>query len=314
MVKLQLEFPEGFFDPETRCGHFVSAEMKKIWAVEMDLLAELLRVCDKHALKIFAGGGTMLGAVRHKGFIPWDDDIDMIMPRADYNRLCSIASQEFKEPYFFQTADSDEGYMKGFAKLINTGTTSMTKEQAETYIPSCFGIWVDVFPMDQVVDDEKLFQKQKDKARRWRRLASFASDLTTRYGRVRKRKDPVSWLIRLLHPFLSSFVLEHRLCSKALKKCDETWQMYNGQPCQMVGDITYSHKPRMLVTDLAKQVYFPFEHMEIPLCNGWDHALRLQYGDYMEFVKGHPVHAYLIDTDKSYREYQKEQLSGTLFK
>ena len=102
MVPLQLKIDETFFLPEERNGYMVSSEMKKVWAVELDLLNEFARVCDKYRLKWFAHAGTMLGAVRHHGFIPWDDDIDVVMPREDYERLCSIGSSEFSRPYFFQ--------------------------------------------------------------------------------------------------------------------------------------------------------------------------------------------------------------------
>lgn len=77
--------------------------------------------------------------------------------------------------------------MKGFAKLINEETTSMTKAQAETFVPTHLGIWVDIFPIDNVVDDEKLFSKQKKKAKRWRAIPSLASGLTSRYSRTEKR-------------------------------------------------------------------------------------------------------------------------------
>ena len=69
--------------------------MKKVWAVELDLLNEFARVCKEHDLKWFAHAGTLLGAIRHQGFIPWDDDIDVTMPRADYIQLCNVAPKAF---------------------------------------------------------------------------------------------------------------------------------------------------------------------------------------------------------------------------
>ena len=88
---------------EVMDGHTVTADMKKLWAVEMDLAKKLLEVCKKYNLKIWAEGGTLLGAVRHKGFIPWDDDLDFVMMRDDFEKLIEIGPKEFNEPYFLQT-------------------------------------------------------------------------------------------------------------------------------------------------------------------------------------------------------------------
>ena len=78
-------------EKETRRGYVISAEMKKVWAVEIELLKKLLNVCENNHLRVWAEGGTLLGAVREKGYIPWDDDIDMAMPRKDYDILRNIA-------------------------------------------------------------------------------------------------------------------------------------------------------------------------------------------------------------------------------
>jgi hypothetical protein len=81
----------------------VSSKMKRIWKVNMNLLAELDRVCNKYKIKYHVCYGTLLGAVRHKGFIPWDDDIDVFIMRDDYNRLLKVAPAEIKTPFFSDT-------------------------------------------------------------------------------------------------------------------------------------------------------------------------------------------------------------------
>ena len=117
MVKLNINLPQNFLDEETRCGFTISEKLKEVWAVELDLLSEFDRVCKKYGIKYIASGGTMLGAARHHGFIPWDDDVDLMMMRDEYDKLCEIAPTEFKHPYFFQTEDTDPGFMRYFARL-----------------------------------------------------------------------------------------------------------------------------------------------------------------------------------------------------
>ena len=90
-------------EEEIICNFRVSSKRKKVWKVELDLLNNFIEICNKYKLTYFAIGGTLLGAIRHKGFIPWDDDIDIGMPREDYNKLLEIAKKEFKNPIFFQT-------------------------------------------------------------------------------------------------------------------------------------------------------------------------------------------------------------------
>ena len=100
-----MEFRDGLINmhEEVIDGHLVTTETKKLWAVEMDIAQKLLDVCKKHNLPIWAEAGTLLGAVRHKGFIPWDDDMDFCMMRKDYEKLMEIAPHEFLYPYFFQS-------------------------------------------------------------------------------------------------------------------------------------------------------------------------------------------------------------------
>lgn len=129
MVGLKIKLPKHFLEGETRCGYYISPEMKKVWAIELDLLAEFMRICDIHHLKYWADGGTLLGAVRHKGFIPWDDDIDIIMMRDDFDKLCKFGPQEFKYPYFFQTEETDPGSARGHVQIRNSETTGMLKSE-----------------------------------------------------------------------------------------------------------------------------------------------------------------------------------------
>ena len=87
-----LELDDNYFKEEERCGFKISSMMKRVWAVEMDVLTEIDRICKEYGLTYYAAFGTMLGAVRHKGFVPWDDDIDIYMLRPDYQVLMKVLS------------------------------------------------------------------------------------------------------------------------------------------------------------------------------------------------------------------------------
>ena len=105
----------------------ISDKMRKIWQVELAMLDKVDTICKKHDIQYFLLNGTLLGAVRHKGFIPWDDDLDIGMLRKDYDRFMEIAQRELEEPYFIQNIWTDKNcFFGGFSKLRNycTGTWS----------------------------------------------------------------------------------------------------------------------------------------------------------------------------------------------
>lgn len=161
MLPIKLKLPEHFLDEEIRCNYTVSHKMKKVWAVELDLLNEFMRVCKKYNITYYADAGTSLGAVRHKGFIPWDDDIDVMMFRDQYQKLCKIAKKEFKHPYFFQTEDTDPGSLRGHAQLRNSLTTGILQCELAGKWGYNQGIFLDIFPIDSIPDDDEIFSKMQ---------------------------------------------------------------------------------------------------------------------------------------------------------
>lgn len=158
MNKLKLDILDTFYIDEYKCGFHISKDVKRLWAVELDLLKEFIRVCNKYHLKYYAIGGTLLGAIRHKGFIPWDDDIDVAMPRKDYVKLQQISKTEFTPPYFFQDEYTDPGALFGHAKLRNSSTTIISPGYIDPkHGDVCInaGVFIDIFPMDNMPDDKE---------------------------------------------------------------------------------------------------------------------------------------------------------------
>ena len=157
-LPIQISLPDGFLSAETRCGYDISSRVKRIWAVELDLLSQIQRVCAKHNIQYVALWGTALGAVRHHGFIPWDDDIDVGMDRENYNKFCKIALSEFEYPYFFQNPYTDKKYFAPLARLRNSKTTALIKEFDSPDYNN--GIYIDIDILDGLASSRMKWQLQ----------------------------------------------------------------------------------------------------------------------------------------------------------
>lgn len=121
------------------------SDLRKLQLSELDILKKFHEVCEKHNLTYYLTGGTLLGAVRHKGFIPWDDDIDVVMPYDDYKKLCKLPSEVFGEEFFLQNADTDVQYPLLFSKLRKNNTHAEEIDFKNLSLHK--GHFIDVFSM-----------------------------------------------------------------------------------------------------------------------------------------------------------------------
>ena len=132
--------------------------LTQLKAVELSILNAVGFLCDKFGIKWWLDGGTCLGAMRHKGFIPWDDDIDIGMMRSDYDRFCSIASTELPDGYSFHDSRNSSGYAAMFCKVYKDGTRFENQEGRDS--GSAMGIFVDVFPYDYLYEEPEIRSRQ----------------------------------------------------------------------------------------------------------------------------------------------------------
>lgn len=120
----------------------------RIRKIQVEMMKEVHKICERHKIKYVLGYGTMLGAVRHKGFIPWDDDADILMLRRDYRKFVRACQKELPKKYFLQDECSDEYYLWGYSKLRNMNTVYVRCGQE--HIPYKNGVFIDIFPLDNV--------------------------------------------------------------------------------------------------------------------------------------------------------------------
>ena len=124
-------------------------ELRRMQLIQLELLQEVDRICTKHHISYSVEGGTLLGAVRHGGFIPWDDDVDIAMVRSEYRKFCKVCKKELdSEKYFFQNHDTDPEYRWGYAKVLKNGTSFV--RYGQEHLKMRRGVYVEIFPMDGI--------------------------------------------------------------------------------------------------------------------------------------------------------------------
>ncbi|MDO5760162.1 MAG: LicD family protein [Bacteroidota bacterium] len=300
MINLKIDIPNDFLNAQERNGFLVSSKMKEVWAVELDLLSEFQRVANKYKIKYIASGGTMLGAVRHKGFIPWDDDVDIMMLREDYDKLISVA-HEFSSPYFLQTNRNDKGYFRCFARLRNSLTTGIQKTEMNCHFQYNQGIFIDIFPMDNLVDNIKLFLRQQIKTRILLRKARYYSSLLSRFY---EDKNKIKFYYRKM---LKSLITVKDKDEKCLFAFEKECQRYNKLNTKKVSLLSFQFDNR--IHDIErKDVYetenMDFEFLKVPVPKNYEKLLSWKYGNW-QIPKHIPTYHgdVFFDTDKPYTNY-----------
>lgn len=148
---------------EVRDGFLVILDRKKVWNVELGLAKEIDRICRTHRLKYFLSGGTLLGAVKYRGFIPWDDKFRLMMPRPDFNQLRAVIGKEIPPWYFFQDAVSDEHFTSAMGRLRDSRTTAIENPERKD---TNQGIFIEIYPLDAFPDaapgEEQLSRVQRE--------------------------------------------------------------------------------------------------------------------------------------------------------
>ncbi len=234
---------------------------------------EIKRLCEKHRIPYFIIAGTLLGAVRHGGFIPWDDDMDIGMLRPDYERFLEVAGAELSEKFFLQTAETDRGYGLPIAKVLLRGT--VLTENATAGNSAQKGIFVDVFPFDVRPEDEKKAASHDKKTYFWRRvlLAKCGYAIAT----------PGQWLKKAVYcglRVLACFYSKKTLCARLNREITR----YNGERSDRIVNIggAYGYEKETICRKWVDETRgLPFEETSLAAPAGYIAYLESFYGDYM---------------------------------
>jgi len=249
-------------------------ELELLKKAEVSILKDFSEVCNKHGITWFAIGGSVIGAARHQGFIPWDDDLDLGMLRKDFDRFLEIWESELGDKYHLASPDTDKEYSSAVVKLMRKGTKFvpefLDKSNAQ------LGIHIDLFAYDNYTNDEKSV-KQIKQARFWDQLLFLKGSGRPSIPFKGVKKAIASIICQFIHGVLVLF----RVSSKWMfKKFNEVAQRYDDIDTEYVTiyQDAWIHESRMAKSEIFPLKYLKFEDVEIPVQNDYMTILERYYG------------------------------------
>ncbi len=255
--------------------------LNRLKQVELDILKDFVQICKKYDLPYFATGGTAIGAIRHQGFIPWDDDIDVCMLRKDYDKFMEVGPKEFGDKYIFMTTETEPRYPLMFGKMVKKGTRFIEDAYQQADYP--LGIYIDIFPYDQTPEDEALRKKYQKKTWNIARM-----HVLTLIGNPKLpdsmngiKKAIASAGCQVVHFFFKLFhVTPQKMTKKYL-----AWATSCPEPdSDLYIDYSYLTGENLMIRTKTSfpTIEMPFEDTTVSMVRDYDSFLRPEYGDYME--------------------------------
>lgn len=266
------------------------ATLREHQEVLLELIKEFDRICKKYDINYVLFAGSALGAVRHHGFIPWDDDLDVALLREDYERLMKIPASEWNDKYFLQREFSQHWPLH-FSKLRKNNTTCLEKyHPKDNQIHQ--GIYIDVFPVDNASDNAFL-----------RRMQFYASRIVIAKTKYAQGYATNSLLKKTVMFLCRAIPLKPVHSFAIMQKNTRTENVHS-----FFGGSIRFQKGIMCRKWFTDTVEMQFEDLRIPVSKYYHNMLSKQYGDYMtlppEEERKTKVHAILVDTQKNYTEYE----------
>ena len=296
-----MEYDQEFLKPEWRDEYYIDETQKKVWWAMITVLQDFGKWCNAHGLKYFVYAGALIGAVRHKGFIPWDDDIDVCMLREDYNKMIELWKTDgMPEPYFLQTTLTDVDCYQFWTSVRRSDTTGnrvslMTKKCNN-------GIGIDIMPLDGCVNSAFLHNLHRIPLKV---MSTICNTYVNEFN--------MSKTARVLRKILRLTTIDYRKIFTWLEKVNTR---HNGEKYDLVTVSLVANpdmkriKERMWPKeDFDHAVFLDFENTKIPVPCGYKRMLEIQYHDYMKLPpveKRKGKHDVIFEPDIPYRTYCSE--------
>lgn len=283
-----------FLQEEEREGFLVASMMKRAWATELLVLSEIDRICEKYDISYQANYGTLLGAVRHRGFVPWDDDIDLSMKREDFMKFVNLAPHELPEPMRLQSIETKKDHFGAVAAVVNRTAADVGIGKDEVYTKQFYDcpyvVGVDIYPLDYIPRDP-------DEAGLQRVLYESVYDAAYRFDELQET-GALPAILKELERLTGEPLPEDEHLRQHLWMLSERIAMlYSEEESDYLiwmpdWIFQYEIDVRRPKTWYEKTERVPFEMTTIPIPCGYHEILTLIYGDYLEPVQGGGAHDY----------------------
>lgn len=299
-----MDFSVDFFRDEVRNGFYIPTAIKQGWAASLVVLDEIDRICRKHDINYFADWGSFLGAVRHGGFVPWDDDLDICMKREDYDKFRAVADIELPKEFVIHDYERKEDHQLFLARVVSNNRICFDEEHLKKYHNFPYMASVDIFILDYLYNDE---EKERERCKEIKRIIAVADGILAgslhretvdrelgffeqKYNiRIDRNLDSRHTMIEL-----------YKLAEKQMARAPKDGAERVGQIFPWVLKGSNGH-PRKYYDNSIK---VPFENTTIPIPAEYNAALRNHYGNYLVCRKVWGGHDY------PYFEKQRENLQA----
>ena len=304
-----------YYEGEWREGFYVESKMRCAWAAEIEVLLEIDRICKKHGITWFADSGTLLGAVRHQGFIPWDDDIDIMMCRKDYRRFLQVAEKELPSSWILMHANDDKSqWEQPFARVTNGDSYSMKFERLKQFHGCPYVVGVDIFPLDNIPTEPE----EEELLCLMIQMVFGVMCLIEEGGsaeEIEKNLQEIEAVCRV------TIDRNKKIQNQLFRVIDKLSSLYYDSECVEVGCLAWNldkkNKRKWKKSCFEEFLEMPFEDIVVPVPVGYQEILSTYYGkDYMTPVQKKGGHDYPFykkqDEELEQMKRQEETESGNI--
>lgn len=281
-----------YFRDEVRNGFYVPTCIKQAWAAELDVLGEIDRICEKHGIMYFADWGTFLGAVRHGGFVPWDDDLDICMKRDDYEKFRKVADQELPKQFVIHDYARKEDHWLFLARVVQNSRICFEEEHLEKYHNFPWLSGVDIFLQDYLYRDE---EKERRRCKDVMKIIAIADAVINQSVNKQALQAQLNELKKRYSVNLSALHNRRALAVALYRLAEEQMAKVRPEESDMLGQIFpwilkgRQGQPKVYY---EQTIRLPFEDTTIPVPVHYNTLLASRYGNYQEIHKVWKGHTY----------------------